>query len=277
MKTGGLEKQLRVLFKTRRSIVLSGLFAILGVMLIGLVVVPQVNSIIALRQKITQEQGQLAKLKQRVIQLNQALISPEYSQVEVVDQALPSKKPILELLTSLSSTIKQSGVELEELEVSPGLIASGSAEVTGKVKKTAQRKVDESLNLSLKVSGSFNQIEDFMKKVEEISPFTTLTSFDLSESVAKATEANSDSVTTVDRATISMEIQTFFFAQSVQQVLDKPLPELTNRERETLRQLASFQTSGLEEQMHITGGGLEDLFGVKGYSEELKKLYQEAQ
>ncbi|MFH2021740.1 MAG: hypothetical protein ABIJ33_00450 [Patescibacteria group bacterium] len=275
MKSEELEKQLRVLIKTRHSLVLSGLLVIIGVMLIGLVMLPQIKSIISLRQKISQETGQLAKLQQKVLELNEALISPEYSQVDVVNQALPSKKPILDLLMSLSTTISRSGVKLEQLELSPGLIATEGAEQSGTVKKQSGVNKDN-LALSLKISGSFSQVEEFMKRVEEISPFTTITSFNLSEKLSKADETT-DSTIKVDQVAITMDIQTFFFVQTIKQTLEKPLPVLSNTERETLRQLANFRTSGLAEQNEIMGGGLEDLFGVEGYGPELKQLLQEAQ
>ncbi|MBU0978619.1 MAG: hypothetical protein ABIJ03_02470 [Patescibacteria group bacterium] len=275
MKSEELEKQLRVLIKTRHSLVLSGLLVIIGVMLIGLVMLPQIKSIISLRQKISQETGQLAKLQQKVLELNEALISPEYSQVDVVNQALPSKKPILDLLMSLSTTISRSGVKLEQLELSPGLIATEGAEQSGTVKKQSGVNKDN-LALSLKISGSFSQVEEFMKRVEEISPFTTITSFNLSEKLSKADETT-DSTIKVDQVAITMDIQTFFFVQTIKQTLEKPLPVLSNTERETLRQLANFRTSGLAEQNEIMGGGLEDLFGVAGYGPELKQLLQEAQ
>jgi len=271
MTSGALEKQFMMLFKTRRPLVLSGFLVILGVMLIGLVMLPQAKSIISLRQKISQETGQLTKLQQKVMELNDALISPEYAQVDVVNQALPSKKPILDLLTSLSSTIAQSHVKLEQLEVSPGLIASEAAEQSVIVKKQTGIGNDY-LALSLKISGSFNQVEEFMRRIEEISPFTTITSFDLSEKVSDTEQKTGE-----DQVVIMMDIKTFFFAQNVKQTLENPLPVLSDKERETLRQLASFRSSGLMEQKEITGGGLEDLFGVEGYSLELKQLYEQAE
>jgi hypothetical protein len=274
MTSAQLEGKIRSIIKNRQSLMASGLLVLLGLGLVLIVIVPQVQSIIKLQQKVAKEDKQLVSLKQKVLQLNEVLISPEYMKVDVVNQALPSKKPVLELLSSLSNSLSESGVQLDSLEVSPGLIATQSADSTVKRRKVV-KKGEEFLALSLKISGSFSQAEHFMKLVEEMSPFTTITSFDLSERTDTVDE-NGVQIK-ADQVAVAMDIETAFFTQTLDQTLEKLVPPLTPEELETLRQLDSFGISGLEEQLQITGGGLEDLFGVEGYSKQLRALILEAQ
>lgn len=247
----------RTFVVNRRSL---GIAVVLGAVAVGLVVfaiVPQFQEILDLNSQLQNEKPKLEKLQRKLVELDNIQFSPEFSQKAVVDAALPSRKPLLELLTSLNTISQSNRVAITEFSLNPGLIATSEAEIQAEAKKSANSEGVDSIDVNMTVVGTFDDVGKFLIDLEKISPFTTIVQLGLSSRVAgdDFTEQASDM-----QAKISTK--SYFFTQSVLASVEAPLPALNELEQNVLNELASFSTSDLPEQLEITGGGLEDLFGV---------------
>lgn len=253
---------LKILLATR-SHLLYAIAVALGIALVIFVgIMPQIQSSLELASESQKEQPKLDKLKKKLVELENIQFTPEFAQEAIVNDALPSKKPLLELLTSLQSIASANQVFITNFELSPGDIATQSggynAPKTTKGGRSAARKESngavDTLDVEMEISGSAAQVREFLVQLEKITPFTTITKLSVEKVIKDAKEDD-----TLD-ATLTTE--TYFFTQSISATLDAPLPTLSSQEKQVLETLASFVANDLPEQTEITGGGLEDLFGV---------------
>jgi len=261
------DQQIREIIKERKQLTTSIALIITMVVLLLLIIIPQARSAYEGRKNLIREKETLSKLRAKATELDEALVSPEFLEADLVHQTLPSNKPLLELLTGLGNVIAASGVKLERLEFSPGLIATDSSQLT----KVGKKNIQDTLDLEIDVSGTFTQVEDFMNMVEEMAPFTTISKFSLSDNLKTNSAEGADKNQSKVKA--SLVTKTHFFAQTVNQTLEKPLGKITDEDRRLLRELASFEMPNLIPQDSIVGGGQEDLFGVEGYAQELRQFY----
>lgn len=250
------EFNLRIFLTNRKSL---GIAILLGLVSVGLVVfaiIPQFQETLSLNTELEREQPKLENLQRKLVELENIQFSPEFSQREIVEAALPSKKPLLELLTSLNTISVANNVSISEFSLNPGLIATTAAELQAASRQANAEGVD-TLQVEMTVMGSFQNVGAFLIDLEKISPFTTITQ------LALASRNQGDDFTEEARD-IQAKIITdsYFFTQSVSAAVEAPLPTLTQREQQVLEELTQFSTVDLPEQLEVSGGGLQDLFGV---------------
>lgn len=254
----------RVFLTNRKSLAIAVSLAAFSVILVVFAIVPQFQEILKLNTELQKEKPRLEKLQQKLVELENVQFSPEFSQKEIVDFALPSKKPLLELLTSLNTIAVDNKVSISEFSLNPGLIATSAAEMEAlsKNKSISDDGVDE-LQVEMVINGSFADVGSFLIDLEKISPFTTVKQLALSSQ-----KSGDDFGTQADDMQAKITSSSYFFVQSVSAAVEAPLPTLNQREQEVLQELTAFSQFDLPEQLEITGGGLEDLFGVAAYEFE---------
>ncbi len=255
------ENKRRLNYKTflvnRKSLAVAMGLSAAAAMLVIFAIIPQFQETLDLYSQLTNEKPKLEKLQKKLVELDNIQFSPEFSQEAIVDAALPSKKPLLELLTSLNTIAEADRVSITEFTLSPGLIATSEAEIQADAKKSANTDGVDSIDLEMTVAGTFDDVGKFMLDLEKISPFTTIVQLGLSSRASgdDFSEAASDM-----QAQISTK--SYFFTQSVAASIEAALPALNQKEQDVLTELANFSNVDLPEQLEVTGGGLEDLFGV---------------
>lgn len=249
-------KTVKIFWATRKSLVVSLLVVLIGFVLVSLVVIPQFQEALDLYGDLEKEKPKLEKLESKLVELQNIEVSPEFAQVETVEKALPSKKPLLELMVGLSSVSQETSTIVTNFELSPGIVATDSTQVETK----GQSDYDQ-LSLDLTIQGTFIQIQDFLLKVEEVFPFTTIVSMEIGNQL----NTNSSTFSTSENSTFEAELttETYFFTQPIEATIGSPLPKIAARELDVLNFLASFKPSDLQDQTEIRGGGLEDLFQIK--------------
>lgn len=243
----------RALLVNRKELLFAVGLAVASVLIVLLAAIPQFREIMSLRSQIAKDTQKLEKLQRKLAQLEEISFNPDYQQREVVFDALPSRKPLLEVLNSLVVVVRDTGVKVDQLELNPGSIATDSATVQAKSARSKNSLAND-LGLDIVVSGSFDNMQQFFAQVEQMSPFTTISQLALSDS---RTEIGG---TPRIRAQLTMD--TYYYTQTIAQTLEADLPTIGDQEREVLAELASFTPGALPEQLEITGGGLEEFFEV---------------
>lgn len=247
----------RIFLVNRKSLGIAiGLFVVSAALLV-FAIIPQFQETLALNSELEKEKPRLENLQQKLVELENVQFDPDFLQKEVVEAALPSKKPLLELLTSLNTIAVDNGVSITEFSLNPGLIASDAAELNNQQARKIQSEGVDTLKVEMIVSGTFDSVGDFLIDLEKISPFTTVTQLGLT-----SRNRGDDFGAQASDMQAKITSESYFFTQSVSAAVEAPLPSLSSREQEVLQELTAFSQVDLPEQLEITGGGLEDLFGV---------------
>lgn len=244
---------LRILLATRQYMLYSvGLGALIVILLLAFFF-PQSQEAYDTFNKIQKEKPNTAKLIHKRNALDSIPNTAEYAQIEIVDKALPSRKPVLELLMSLTTVAQNTNVVIDSFDLSPGIVATDEASMLKDRTKT--KEAFDSLEVSLEVSGTFKQLQDFIIQVERVSPFSTITEMDLSGELDEAKAADED-----QRFRAKLTSQTYFFTQPISVRIETPLPIITEKEYSVLGALAAFAPINVPLQTEVRGGGTEDLF-----------------
>lgn len=245
----------KIVWITRRKLVYTVALAALALGLIVFAIYPQIQESLALNTEYNREEPKVEKLQAKLQQLQSIDSTEEFAQKDVVDSALPSKKPLLEFLTSLNSIAIANNITVGNFELSPGTISTQSADTDTRT-RSQQNAVVDTLDLELEIEGSFDQLQQFLLDIEKISPFTTITKLSLGQGASAADRGTDREIQA------KLSTSTYFFTQSIKATIDAPLPKLTALDRNVLAALSEFQNYDLPVQTEIVGGGVEDPFGV---------------
>lgn len=261
----------RYLMDTRRYLSLAILFGFVSLLVLGVGVIPQIQAALQIQQETNVENKKLTALEQKVRQLENVLTPEILAQIDTVNLLLPSRKPLLDLLSSLNVVAGQAQVSFTGIELSPGSIATDSASLAdqGTKRKGKGSSASDSLDVKLKVQGSLAQLNQFFELVERTTPLTTITSLSLSpknKAVGLTSEGllqtNEEDPTLAQQYEAELDVSAAYFTQSVSAAVDAALPTLNRSQQEIVDELATFSVQQVNQQPSIQGGGLEDLFGV---------------
>lgn len=254
---------IRHLMDARRYLLFSVGVVLIAVLLLVLGFLPQITASQELFQKRGQESTRLKNLETKAQELEEMSSSPIVSQMYTVEKVLPSKKPLLEMLSSLNLSARESQVAITSLELTPGIISTESAAVDSSAANAKKRisatksKVVDTLNVDLEVEGDITAMNSFIELVEKRAPLSTITSISL-----RKLSRGADAPTANDRFGATISVSSHFFAQSVTSSIESSLPKLNENQQQLLSELRSFLIPEEQIQREIQGGGLIDLFGV---------------
>lgn len=256
MKEDSLSQLTRFL-TFRRELVLAIGIVLVAIILVVAVIIPQVNATLQLQGTVRQSQADKQALLQKNEFLQNINATPLLSQEAAVNAALPDSKPLTELLTAISGIAQVSQVAISKVNLTPGLISTSSAQTTqlapAPVSKSTIPGVD-AMKIEVSVQGSFEQVNDFLSRVETMSPLSIVNIFNLREN------ASIDEGIPTFEATLT--IDTYFYTQTVVATIEQELPEVDAVGLQTLEQLATFSRPNVILPAQIVGGGVEDLFGL---------------
>jgi hypothetical protein len=246
--------------------IVSGL---VGIVMIALVIVPQFNQILTTQTKLGQEKKLLTQLQNKTQALNESQTLDLVNQAKLVDSALPSHKPLLELMTSLNFVASWAQVSITDIQLSPGEISTDSAQATPNTKAVATSskakkvtpKTYKNLDVDLTVEGGLDKLNLFLKNLENTVPFSTITKFTLAE-IRTRTLNDGTAVNPVKNYKAELTVSTYYFTQSINAALAAPITPVGNNEQQILTKLQSYTVLNQAQQKEIQGGGSQDLFGV---------------
>jgi len=250
MTTNTENPNLKLIWSTRKQFVgLLGL-AVVSFAIISFVMIPEINTVVARwgeLQTATDQKEQLSAKLDRLIALE---TSPDLQKQKIVDRALPSRKPFFELLQSMSLVSQQTSVLIDRFEITPGLVATDSAGQTVSVPTTTNGAA--ALEVKYAISGSFAQINEYLQKIEAVTPFTTIVKLSIGNEIS-----NID-LTDTFRADVMSE--TYYFNQPLTTSELAALPKMSALSEEAIRAIESYNAVVIPEQTEIIGGQ-DNLFG----------------
>jgi len=255
----------KLLWNTRKELVLGILFLILSLMILLIGILQQINPIQTDLKELKDKQTELAQFTQKAEQLKQLGLDSSLNQASAIDQVLPSHKPLLEILSNLNRVAQSSEVVIKNFSLNPGEIATD----TTKVRKTTNNQKYDYLDLDFTVSGQLWKIQDFLTLIEQVTPISTITSISINRNIDEDKNA---------QAQAELILRTFFFTQPIKTTIISPLPTIANNDRKIIENINELVPNTLEQQKDVIIGDRGNLFGLQNKTaDELEQeLIQEA-
>ncbi len=234
--------------------------------------IPQAQTLIDLRSELKTAQSQLESLQAKVNDLENIEARQAYQARDSVDQIMPSRKPLLELLAGLNAVASRDHISFTNFSLSPGEISSASADFlesarTEKTRRTSAKRGSEgyeTMPIELEIEGEFNQVQEFLTNVERSAPLVTITSLALNI-------AGDEMIAPTDKVKAELVLQSYFFTQSIAAALEKSLPVIGTAEERVIKEIESYYYPSTAVQERIISGGYEDIFGLTRSELELEE------
>jgi len=224
-----------------RSYFFPVLVVILMVVSIMTILKPRLNDLLKTR-------GNLAKQKEELAQLTQKIVILEgYDQNELETRAnrilkvLPTEKNGPLIFATVRSLADEHNLEISTLSVEVGEIATESAQPKRK------EELIPSLGIQLGVSGSLDDLYDFLETIESIVPLMGI------EAVATSREE-----TTIES---KIQLSAYFLAapKDIGRV-DRQIIPITSEEEEVYQKTSRYQTPTVGTSLPYVGSGKENPF-----------------
>lgn len=250
MTTNIENPNLKLIWSTRKQFVGLLVLIVASVSLLFFLVVPQARTSWDRWGELQKVKAERQKLSEKLDELIALETSPDLQKQAIVNSALPSRKPFFELLQSMNLVSQQTSVIVDRFEITPGLVATDSAGQTVNIAKN--RNGAAALEVKYSVSGSFNQLNDYLQKIEQVTPFTTVVKLDIGSEIS-----NIDLTETFNAEVMS---ETYYFAQALTTTETAALPKMTEQSQEAIKALESYNAVVIPTQTEIIGGQ-ENIFG----------------
>lgn len=250
MTTTAENQNLKLIWSTRKQFVGLLLLLVISAAIVLFLVVPEARTSWTRWGELQSAKAQAKQLTEKLDQLTLLQTSPDLQKQAIVDSALPSRKPFFELLQSLNLVSQQTNVVIGQFEITPGSIATDSAGQTVSVAKI--RNGAAALEVKYSVTGSFQELNNYLQKIEEVTPFTTVVKLDIGSEIS-----NIDLTETFSAEVMS---ETYYFSQSLTTTETAALPKMSAASEEVIRALESYNAVVIPTQTEIIGGQ-ENIFG----------------
>jgi len=256
----------KTLFTTRKYLFFAGAMVLICVCILLFGVFGQVSSIVDLYSASNKEDVSAKALQSKFNALQQVSYLDEFAKSDKVNLALPSEKPLLQLISGVNTVAQSAGVSLSDIETAPGKLATQSAATsTG---ANASVVVDTAstipgvnvLTIGLKAHGTLAQINTFLDGIEKITPITQASKLKLS--VLPAAPGTPAAFGAPQIYEAELELSTYYYSQAISVAVDAPLPTIGGKEETFLNTLDTYQFPDYQKQQQVQGGGSSDLFGT---------------
>lgn len=254
----------RYITHTRRYALFAVGLVLLSLFLLFVIIIPQGQAALDRYEDLQRQEAQLAQLQLKVQQLQALPESDLFANSERINQLLPSRKPLLELLSAMNEVAAATGVEYSDISLNPGRVATPGADLTeresasdtqGKTRSSrGPANGVEALNIVLKVTGDLENINQFLSQVESVAPMTTVTQLTLAERAA--TRSNTESFFEAE-----LEVESYFFNQIISSSVAAPIPSLSVTQQIILNEITKYRYPEVKSR-NVIQGGVNDPFRI---------------
>jgi Tfp pilus assembly protein PilO len=165
-------------FRLYKDIVISIIMILIGVTGIILGIVPAVKRVIDIRNNSIELTKSIQLLRTKINILESKDINSYHDQLAQLVAAVPGDKSLPTIFTTLDSLSAQTGVTLTDFSLERiGSIASDS----GSVRSEEEKQIGSHLlPFTITVNGSYDQIYQFLSKVNDVRRFFRVRNFEIS-------------------------------------------------------------------------------------------------
>lgn len=196
------------------------IFVFIGIFLVFLswsFIIPKTNQVFEAKNSLAKEKSRLTKLQAKLADL-ESLNEFELSErTNLALKAVPDKKNVIGVMSSLRTQAAEKGLMIENLSVSPGELMSTVSATPGPGK----------LDFKIEIQGPLETILDFFTKMQESLPLVSLRQVKI-ELVG-------------GNAAVSLTLESYFLPlPQTLGAIDLPVLKLTPDEEKVLNQISGF-------------------------------------
>ena len=144
---------------------------LIGVLLLWLMVIPQVNDFFTVNNEIKSTRERINTLKKNINYLTTLSTAQLENELNLVFDALPSEKDFAAIIEAVTFSAANTNVKLNDYSIVVGELATPSA----------QLKQYYSVDLVLNIEANRQSSKAFLAKIQEILPIAQVKSFSLTE------------------------------------------------------------------------------------------------
>lgn len=171
-----------------------------------------------------------------------------------MERVFPSRKPVVELMASLSSLSAERGLSFGGVTLSPGDLSGKEESAKLKSKKVTVNPELRDLKFGFEIGGDFEAISDFLKDLEGVAPLMKI------DKVSLAIKTNPLFERTKTLVVASIDVSAYYQAPpSKLGKVSKSVALLTRKDEILLNKLIGFKT--FEAVIPVAETGQADLFG----------------
>lgn len=263
------EIDLKAVFQIKRYLYLPVITVIVIIGLLTFFFGPTVQKILRFRKEISLASEELTALETKVEVLESFDDWSLLEQVEVLEQALPSRKDVFGLLTALNGLAADNEVALDNFRLSPGSIATETAtpsattessRLAAQQRSARERKSGlESIAVEVNITGQFDGVNAFLSGVERSWPLMKLTRIRLYPAKQQML-APSSTPSASFRLGADLELDLFYALLPTQLgAVSKPIATLSEAEQNLYDELLSYLRYEVSIPSTVVTGN-EDLF-----------------
>jgi len=180
------------------------------------------RSSLAIKKSLTNKL-EVLETKLRLLEgVDQVLIDVRVERMEAV---FPSKKPVIELISSLSQLASSHGLSFGGVSLSPGVLEETEAAELG------------DLGFGFEVEGSFEKVSSFMHDLENVAPLMKI------DDVSLKIKTNPLFISDQNVVSAGMQVSAFFQAPpKTLGAVTQPVGLLSREEESLLNKLVGFKT-----------------------------------
>jgi len=219
------------------------LVLVLSLMFVSIqtLVLPKITDIKQLFKSNKDQEEKLSKLTEKLTLLENIDQTDLVQHSELLLQALPESKQPMLVMGVLKQLSADSGIEIAEMSVKPGGITATSSAEKEETKKEGSQDKAQSLLFSLSTLGTYDQISEFINKLDKTLPLLRMEKL----SLKRGLESGS--------FTVSTEIQAYFLAlPKTLGKIEAPLQIASKEEKEIYDRLQQFSSPVGEESLFPT-------------------------
>lgn len=201
-----------------------------------LLIRPRINEILSIRKNLKREEKRLAQLtaKSAALEgLDQAELS---SRADLTAKVLPTEKNLPLLLSVIKTVGEDNNIEVLDLQVSPGELATASA-------REKKEKLPF-LSFEISVGGNLSDFKEFLAKVAKIAPLVRIDGV-----IIETEEGGGDFQTNFDLDS------PYLFPPTSLGPIENPLVQITSQEENAYKQLTVLNFILVEKEIPSVPSG----------------------
>lgn len=196
-------------------------------------ILPKVKGVLSMRAGLKKQSQEISRLSQKLADLQTLSEGELYGAAEILLRALPAEKDFYQAVNLIKSIFQKYGVRVVSFSLSPGNLSESGIPMP--IKLLFFSRLAETANL--------------VAELERSLPLLTVSSLALNNASATASGTLQD---------LEVELIVKSYAEPLPKVLpavDKPLPKISNKDRQTIEDMRKFISYTAEEESSVSEVG----------------------
>ena len=245
---------------TKNFLIFSLFFFVLLIAFIFKMIVPTAQSIFTNYDAIAANQKNLETYRSKLDKLLSTSKDEDYKKKDILDAVLYDTNPFRQVHYNVDNLLAEHNLQRDRFEFSPGMVATPSAEFVTLTKASAAARNAAASDIKgytiyLVVKGSYQNLLNFMKDIENYAPYCAITYSEIKN-------------TLLGEVSAQLEILTQYHKPEVTASVDTNMPVLNDADKATLKRLDDFVIVDYSVDTNYTEDEYNDIFTMNSATQQ---------